>query len=177
MLTQAQRNAVFTNIPTAHTIDAHAYTATVTYPAHWSGEIDTPIILINYLWDASQKQDTIGGVAEWDTARFTVDVFAKIDTTNSVHGIKIAREIARTLVLWFKQTADGVLNPNGLKITKTYPVRDLSHLEEKVYRMHFEVDGLLYLLFCWTFIPAIIAFIEAIRWLCMSNKSFAVRYQ
>jgi len=36
--------------------------------------------------------------------------------------------------------------------------------------------GLLYLLFCWTFIPAIVAFIEGIRWLCMSNESFATRY-
>jgi len=140
MLTQIQRNAIFTNIPTAHTIDGHAYTAVVTYPAHWSGELDTPIILINYLWDASLKQDTIGTVSEWDTARLTVDVFAKIDATNSVHGIKIAREIARTLILWFKQTADGLLYSNGLRISKTYPVRDMSHLEEKVYRMHFEVD-------------------------------------
>lgn len=36
--------------------------------------------------------------------------------------------------------------------------------------------GLLYLLFCWTFIPALIALFEAIRWLCMSNESFAARY-
>lgn len=140
MLTQAQRNAVFTNIETAYTVDGNDYTAVVTYPAHWSGEIDTPIILINYLWDASLKQDTIGIVAEWDLARLTVDVFAKTDNTNGVHGIKIAREIARELILWFKQTADGVLNSNGLKITKTSPVRDLSHLEERIYRMHFEVD-------------------------------------
>lgn len=36
--------------------------------------------------------------------------------------------------------------------------------------------GLLYLLFCWTFVPAIIAIFEAIRWLCMSNESFAEKY-
>lgn len=36
--------------------------------------------------------------------------------------------------------------------------------------------GLLYLLFFWTFIPAIVAIIEALRWLCMSNESFARRY-
>lgn len=140
MLTQAQRNAVFTNIGTAYTVGGQAYTATVTYPAHWSGEIDTPVILINYLWDASEKQGTIGKAAEWDTARLTVDIFAKIDIANGIHGIKISREIARELVLWFKQTADGVLSPNGLKITKTHPVGDLSHLQEKIYRMHFEVD-------------------------------------
>ena len=37
-------------------------------------------------------------------------------------------------------------------------------------------SGLLYLLFFWTFIPAMVAFIEAIRWLCMSNEGFAERY-
>jgi len=142
MLTQAQRNAVFTNIETVYTIDGTGYTALVTYSAHWSGELDTPVILLNYLWDASEKQGTIGTAAEWDTARLTVDVLAKTDNTNGVHGIKISREITRELILWFKQTADGVLSSNGLKITKTYPARDLSHLEEKVYRIHFECDVL-----------------------------------
>ena len=37
-------------------------------------------------------------------------------------------------------------------------------------------SGLLYLLLCWTFIPAIIALFEAVRWLCMSNESFSERY-
>ena len=146
MLSQDQRNAVFTNIPTAYTIDAHAYTATTTYSAHWSGEIDTPIILLNYLFDADLKQSTVGNSAEWDTARLTVDVFARTDTANGMHGIKIAREIARALVLWFKQTADGVLYSNGISVAKTSPVQDLSFLEDKIYRMHLEVD-LLYKLF------------------------------
>ena len=146
MLSQDQRNAVFTNIVTGYTVDGTAYTATKTYPAHWSGEIDTPIILLNYLFDADLKQDTIGNIHEWDTARLTVDVFARTDTANGVHGIKIAREIARTLVLWFKQTADGLLYSNGISVAKTSPVQDLSFLEEKVYRMHFEVD-LVYKLF------------------------------
>ena len=146
MLSQAQRNAVFTNIPTGYTIDAHAYTATKTYPAHWSGEIDAPIILLNYLFDADLKQEVIGRRAEWDTARLTVDVFARTDTANGVHGIKIAREIARALILWFKQTADGLLYSSGVSVAKTSPVQDLSFLEEKIYRMHFEID-LLYKLF------------------------------
>ena len=140
MLTQEQRNAVFTNIETAYTIGGTAYTAVKTYKSEWSGEIDTPVIMLNYLFDATLKQGTIGNSAEWDTARLTVDVFAVTDQTNGVHGIKISREIARSLLLWFKQTADGDLIANGLKITKTYPARDLSYLEEKVYRIHFEVD-------------------------------------
>jgi TM2 domain-containing membrane protein YozV len=36
--------------------------------------------------------------------------------------------------------------------------------------------GLLYLLFFWTFIPAFISFIEFIRYLLMSDESFAARY-
>ncbi len=36
--------------------------------------------------------------------------------------------------------------------------------------------GLLYLLFCWTCIPAIIAFIEGGQYLRMSDEDFAVEY-
>ncbi|WP_041685238.1 TM2 domain-containing protein [Erythrobacter litoralis] len=36
--------------------------------------------------------------------------------------------------------------------------------------------GILYLLFCWTFIPAIIAFIEMIIYLTMSDEAFAEKY-
>ncbi|SHO61532.1 TM2 domain-containing protein [Pseudoxanthobacter soli DSM 19599] len=36
--------------------------------------------------------------------------------------------------------------------------------------------GLLYLLFCWTFIPAILAFIEFIIYLTMSDEAFAAKY-
>jgi TM2 domain-containing membrane protein YozV len=38
------------------------------------------------------------------------------------------------------------------------------------------VQGLLYLVFCWTFIPAVIAFIEAIILLTMSDADFNVKY-
>jgi TM2 domain-containing membrane protein YozV/RNA polymerase subunit RPABC4/transcription elongation factor Spt4 len=36
--------------------------------------------------------------------------------------------------------------------------------------------GILYLLFCWTFIPALIAIIEAIVYLAMSEEQFARKY-
>lgn len=36
--------------------------------------------------------------------------------------------------------------------------------------------GLLYLLFCWTFIPAIIAFIEFIIYLTMTDEAFSAKY-
>lgn len=36
--------------------------------------------------------------------------------------------------------------------------------------------GLLYLVFCWTFIPAFIAFIEFILFLTMSDESFNQKY-
>jgi TM2 domain-containing membrane protein YozV len=38
------------------------------------------------------------------------------------------------------------------------------------------VQGLLYLFFCWTFIPAVIAFIEAIVLLTMSDADFNLKY-
>lgn len=146
MITQAQRNAIFTNIEADYTIGGVAYTAVKTYTNEWSGELNTPVIKLSYLFDAILKKRTIGTNAEWDTARLTVDVFANTDQTNGVHGFTISREIARALLLWFKQTADADLAANGLKITSTSPARDLSHLEEKVYRIHFEVD-ILYKLF------------------------------
>lgn len=37
-------------------------------------------------------------------------------------------------------------------------------------------QGILYIAFCWTFIPAIIAFIEAILLLTMSEEKFAAEY-
>lgn len=36
--------------------------------------------------------------------------------------------------------------------------------------------GLVYLLFCWTFIPAIVAFIEFIIYLTMTDEAFAEKY-
>ena len=99
MLTQLQRNAVFTNIEADYTIGGVAYTAVKTYRSEWSGEINTPVIMLNYLFDATLKQGTIGNSAEWDTARLTVDVFAVTDQTNGVHGIKISREIHQQTLL------------------------------------------------------------------------------
>ena len=37
-------------------------------------------------------------------------------------------------------------------------------------------QGILYLIFCWTFIPSIIAFIEFIIYLCSSDQEFAKKY-
>ena len=37
--------------------------------------------------------------------------------------------------------------------------------------------GVLYLIFCWTFIPAIVAFIEFIIYLTMSDEAFAQKYK
>lgn len=36
--------------------------------------------------------------------------------------------------------------------------------------------GILFLLFCWTGIPAIIALIDFIRYLCMSDQEFHAKY-
>lgn len=139
MLSQTQRNAIFTNIIKDFIIDGNNYTAIVTYPAHFDGEVNTPIILLNYISDPVLVRDSVGKKEERDHALMGIDIFARTDETNGVHGIKIAREIARTLVLWFKQSADALLINNGLKIKMVLPVRDLSFLEEKIFRMHFKV--------------------------------------
>lgn len=38
------------------------------------------------------------------------------------------------------------------------------------------VQGFIYLIFCWTFLPGLIGFIEGIIYLCMSDKSFENKY-
>ena len=38
------------------------------------------------------------------------------------------------------------------------------------------ISGIIYLLFFWTLIPAIIAFVECILLLCMSDREFAIKY-
>ena len=37
-------------------------------------------------------------------------------------------------------------------------------------------QGLIYLIFCWTFIPAIIGFVEGLRYIFMSKKNFDIEY-
>jgi TM2 domain-containing membrane protein YozV len=37
-------------------------------------------------------------------------------------------------------------------------------------------SGILYLLFFWTFIPALVAFVEAIVYITMSDEAFAEKY-
>ena len=36
--------------------------------------------------------------------------------------------------------------------------------------------GILFLLFCWTFVPLILACVAVVRYLLMSDKAFAKRY-
>lgn len=37
--------------------------------------------------------------------------------------------------------------------------------------------GVLYLLFCWTYVPAILAFIEGIVILCSNDENFQIKYK
>ena len=37
--------------------------------------------------------------------------------------------------------------------------------------------GILYLIFCWTYVPAIIAFIEGIVILCSNDENFQIKYK
>ncbi|MBB3227123.1 TM2 domain-containing membrane protein YozV [Luteibacter sp. Sphag1AF] len=37
-------------------------------------------------------------------------------------------------------------------------------------------QGILYLIFCWTFIPSLISFIEGIIYLCTNERDFQAKY-
>ena len=47
-----------------------------------------------------------------------------------------------------------------------------------IHKFYLEQTGLgiVYLIFCWTFIPAIVAFIEGIIYLTMSDDAFEAKY-
>lgn len=137
-LTQDQRNTIFTNIATAYTVDGTAYTCVKTYREHWKGEIADPILVLDYPSTTVLEQGAVGRT-EWDTDLLSIDIYALTDTANGVHGSTIVKEIARTLVLWFKEDADAALVDNGVKIKRAGPVRSLSALEEGVYRRQFDV--------------------------------------
>ena len=44
------------------------------------------------------------------------------------------------------------------------------------FYLHRPIQGIIYLLLCWTWIPALIAFIEGIVYLCMNEESFNNKY-
>ncbi len=146
MLTQTQRNAVFTNIGTSYTIEGHAYTAFKTWKDYWKGEIDTPVIVLYFKSQSRIKKSAIGRRAEWDTDLMAIDVFAQHDITNGVHGTDIAEAITQELELWFKESAAALLYSDGMSVGNTTQVQNLSFLENEVYRRYFEVS-ILYKLF------------------------------
>ena len=139
MLTQSQQNAIFTNIGTSYTVDGTVYTAIKIYRDHWSGIVLAPTILLNYISRTRLEQDSIGKRAEYDSDYLTVEVLATTDTTNSNHGLEISETITRELIMWFKESFDNDLKDYGVTATIVNQVKDLSFLEEKIYRLHFEV--------------------------------------
>ena len=44
------------------------------------------------------------------------------------------------------------------------------------FYLHKPLQGVLYILFCWTFIPTIISFIEGVVYLCISESKFQKCY-
>jgi len=139
MLTHAQEVLIFQNIQTAYTIGGHAYTAIKTYRGEWKGVLDTPIISLQYPSRTKPVQKTIGQSAEWDTDTLTIDVYAKTDATNGVHGMKIVEEIARTLELWFRQNSKEALKTARITADDVSEIKDLCHLEEGIFRLRFAV--------------------------------------
>lgn len=138
MLTQTQRNAVFTNIATTYTVGGTDYVALKTYREHWSGEITDPIIALNYISQTVLEQGTVGR-GEWDSDWLSIDIYALTDVANGVHGGLIVNEIARALMLWFKNSADAALIDNGVKVKSVGQIKQLSEVEDGIYRRQFDV--------------------------------------
>lgn len=146
MITDAQKNIIFTNIATAYTVGTTAFTAVKTWRDYWKGEITMPVIMLTLKSQTHKMEEAIGRRAEWDYDILSVDVFAITDTTNGVHGSDIAESIMRELELWFKESATALIYSEGISIGNSTPVQNLSFLEEGVYRRFFEVNVLYQLL-------------------------------
>ncbi len=83
-----------------------------------------------------------------------------------------------------RQPMAGAVGANGLSVTPSGKSRIAAALfafflggigVHKFYTGRV-VWGILYILFCWTFIPAIIALVEGIIYLTMSDEAFARKY-
>ncbi len=136
MLSQTQRNKIFTEIATAYTIDAVAFTALKTYRAHWRGELDTPVICLEYAKDGVKQISSVGRSSQYDSSDLVVDIYATT-YNNAIHGSKITREIAVTLSGWFNTT--DAFDTVGVSVSRTDPVTQLDDLEDGIYRMRFVV--------------------------------------
>jgi len=139
MLTETQTLAVFTNIEKSYTIGGNSYTAFVTDSDSWDGVIASPVITLNYIIDPVLMESSVGVREERDYAVLSVDIYSYMDHVNGIQGIRIAKHIARELLVWFKQSFDAALIDNGLKVLSTKQAINLSDLEEKISRMRFEV--------------------------------------
>jgi len=146
MLTATQREAIFTNIPTAFTIAGDAYTATKTWKQEVSGVLGDPTIALSFRAQSKLVQGTVGNRAEWDVDVLIVDVYAKSNTTNGTHGSRIAEGIMQDLETWFKRTAPPILYASKITVGQMSEVQDLTFIEEGVFRKYAEVD-MLYKLF------------------------------
>lgn len=140
MITKAQRNAILSAIGTAYTVGGQAYTAVKTWRNQWKGELDAPVIRLQMKNQGTTVCSTIGRSAEWEMDVLVVDIFSETDATNGIHGDDIVEEIARTLMLWFKQSGTAALSANRLSIGTLSGAQDLPFLEEGVYRKYFEVN-------------------------------------
>ncbi len=136
MLTQTQRNIIFTGIGTAYTIDTVNFTALKTYREHWDGTLSTPVICLEYTKDGAKHTAMVGRSSQFDTTDLSIDVYATT-YNNVVHGSKIAREIASAVITWFNTT--DTLDSDGMSVLRTEPAITLHELEERIYRIRFVV--------------------------------------
>lgn len=71
---------------------------------------------------------------------------------------------------------NGPLEPMKSKLVAGLLAIFLGGLGAHKFYLGKPIQGLLYLLFCWTFIPGFIAFVEGIVYLASSDDSFARKY-
>jgi len=77
----------------------------------------------------------------------------------------------------FSPSSLGATTPNGKsKIAAALFALLIGGLGIHKFYLGRSGQGILYILFCWTFIPSLIGFIEGILYLTMSDEAFARKY-
>jgi TM2 domain-containing membrane protein YozV len=72
--------------------------------------------------------------------------------------------------------AGGVLDPSKNRVAAAFLALMLGGVGAHKFYLGEVGLGILYLLFCWTFIPALIGLIEGLTYLFMSDERFARKY-
>lgn len=137
MLTIAQKQAVYTAMKTAYTVDGKSFTASVIYANQTISSY--PTITLHYGEEEQKDQNLDGEARQRSLAWLSLNVYAQ--SAQAKNAYTIAHDIARQLRTDIRQNWGGIAT--GLKYKRMSQARDLSMLEIgegiQISRVQFDV--------------------------------------